>query len=156
MRLGKKTAIRAALCLLMLFVLSNICWFVWRAEKYGAYIEGMETNYFSTWIVPRYTYTDADGYDYGVKYPDYLSLTGKKLHLVTVLPLGQKVLRILYFYQSGTSIGLAGGHAGFKRNLFSHPSVYHRLNIRAGGQKREDWQQCQYAIYLCFHNCHSA
>lgn len=76
MRLGKKAAIRAALCLLALFVLFNICWFVWRAEKYGAYIEGMETNYFSTRIVPRYIYTDADGYDYGVKYPDYLSLTG--------------------------------------------------------------------------------
>ncbi len=76
MRFGKKTAIRAALCLLALFVLFNICWFVWRAEKYGAYSEGMETNYFSTRIIPRYKYTDADGYDYGVKYPDYLSLTG--------------------------------------------------------------------------------
>lgn len=76
MRLGKKTVIRAVLCLLALFVLFNICWFVWRAEKYGAYSEGMEKNYFSTWIVPRYKYTDADGYDYSVKYPDYLSLTG--------------------------------------------------------------------------------
>ncbi len=76
MRLEKKTVIRAALCLLALFVLLNICWFVWRAEKYGAYSEGMEKNYFSTRIVPRYKYTDADGYDYGVKYPDYLSLTG--------------------------------------------------------------------------------
>lgn len=26
--------------------------------------------------MPRYVYVDEDGYDYGVKYPDYLSLTG--------------------------------------------------------------------------------
>ena len=36
----------------------------------------MEENVFSSWLVPRYVHTDADRYDYGVKYPDYLSFTG--------------------------------------------------------------------------------
>jgi hypothetical protein len=36
----------------------------------------MDENSFSSWIVPRYLYTDAEGYDYSVKYPGYLSLTG--------------------------------------------------------------------------------
>ena len=44
--------------------------------KYDPYSKGMEKNVFSTWIVPRYIYSDADRFDYGVKYPDYLSFTG--------------------------------------------------------------------------------
>ena len=44
--------------------------------KYDAYCKGWKKNPFATWIVPRYVYTDADGYDYGVKYPEYLSITG--------------------------------------------------------------------------------
>ena len=76
MKAGKKIALRAALCVLALFILINACWYVWRTVKYGAYTDGMEENVFSSWLVPRYKHTDADGYDYGVKYPDYLSFTG--------------------------------------------------------------------------------
>lgn len=72
----KKIILRAILCLLALFILINISWYVWREVKYGSYNTGMEENYFATWIVPRYIQTDEDGYDYGVKYPDYLTTTG--------------------------------------------------------------------------------
>ena len=44
--------------------------------KYGSYCKGWEKNYFAAWIVPRYVHTDEDGYDYAVKYPEYLSFTG--------------------------------------------------------------------------------
>ncbi len=77
MKAGKKKALRVILCIILVFfVLINICWYVWRASKYGPYSKGMEKNVFATWIVPRYSFTDDDGFDYGVKYPDYLSLTG--------------------------------------------------------------------------------
>ena len=72
----RKTAVKALLCTAALFILINLCWYVWRMNKYGAYSRGMDENYFSSWIVPRYLYTNADGYDYSVKYPGYLSLTG--------------------------------------------------------------------------------
>lgn len=72
----KKIILRVILCLLALFILINLSWYVWRAVKYGFYNTGMEENYFATWIVPRYVQTDEDGYDYGVKYPDYLTVTG--------------------------------------------------------------------------------
>ena len=76
MKAWKKTAIRVVLGLLALFLLVNLAWCVWRMAKYGTYSKGMEKTYFSTWIVPRYGHTDADGFDYSVKYPEYLSLTG--------------------------------------------------------------------------------
>ena len=36
----------------------------------------MEKADFGNLVVPRYTYTDDDRFDYMVKYPDYLRLTG--------------------------------------------------------------------------------
>lgn len=72
----KKIVMRVALCLLALFMLINVSWYVWRMMKYESYNTGMEKNVFASWLVPRYVQTDADGYDYGVKYPDYLMLTG--------------------------------------------------------------------------------
>ncbi len=76
MKSGKKKAIKVILGMLAVFTVVNISWYIWRMVKYDAYCKGWEKNYFATWIVPRYTYTDADGYDYGVKYPEYLSFTG--------------------------------------------------------------------------------
>lgn len=76
MRSGKKTVLKAVLGILILFILINAGWYGWRMVKYGAYCKGMEKGFFSTWIVPRYVHTDDDGYDYGVKYPEYLSFTG--------------------------------------------------------------------------------
>ena len=76
MKKTKKTVLKGILCLLALFLLFNVGWYVWRAVKYGAYAEGMEVNPIPEWLVPRYKLIDADGYDYGLKYPDYLSFTG--------------------------------------------------------------------------------
>ncbi|MCR4672415.1 MAG: hypothetical protein K5637_04145 [Lachnospiraceae bacterium] len=76
MRPARKTVLRTLLLILIVFLIINAGWYVWRSVKYKAYIQGMEKNYFSTWLVPRYFFTDADGYDYSVKYPDYLSFTG--------------------------------------------------------------------------------
>ena len=76
MKTGKKIALKVVLCIFALFILLNAGWYVWRTVKYGSFSEGMEENYFTTWIVPRYIHTDANGYDYNVKYPDYLSFTG--------------------------------------------------------------------------------
>ena len=36
----------------------------------------MEKMAFSNNVTPRYSYTDADGYNYLVQYPDYLAFTG--------------------------------------------------------------------------------
>lgn len=73
---GRKITIRAFLLILVNFIVLNVVWYVWRMVKYDPYSKGMKKNVFSTWIVPRYTYSDADRFDYGVKYPDYLSFTG--------------------------------------------------------------------------------
>ncbi|MCD7856377.1 MAG: hypothetical protein LUG55_00945 [Clostridiales bacterium] len=58
-----------------LFLLLNILWFTWRSRKYGAFTEGMTETEFSSFWVPRYV-DSYDGYNYSVKYPNYLSLTG--------------------------------------------------------------------------------
>ena len=76
MKTGKGKAVKAIMCLVAVFVLINIFWFVWREVKYGDYKDGMEKNDIPTWLVPRYKLHDAEGYDYGLKYPDYLSFTG--------------------------------------------------------------------------------
>ena len=76
MKLSKQTIIRAALLILALFLLVNAAWYVWRMVKYGPYSTGMDENPVSSWLVPRYFHTDAERYDYSVKYPDYLTFTG--------------------------------------------------------------------------------
>lgn len=72
----KKKLLIAGGLVLSIFILSNICWFGWRSIKYDKYTENMEENTFTTVITPRYAYKDGEGYDYLVKYPDYLSFTG--------------------------------------------------------------------------------
>lgn len=76
MKSGKQKILRSILCILAVFIMINIVWYIWRMEKYGAYSKGMNRTVFATWIVPRYGCIDEDKYDYGVKYPSYLSLTG--------------------------------------------------------------------------------
>ncbi len=76
MKSGKKTVLKVILGILAVFSLLNVSWYIWRMVKYDAYCKGMEKTVFATWIVPRYKHVDADGYDYGVKYPEYLSFTG--------------------------------------------------------------------------------
>ncbi len=72
----KKTELKIILAVAIVFVAFNIVWFAWSHIKYGKLSSGMEENVFSTFVTPRYFYTDADGNDYLVKYPDYLTFTG--------------------------------------------------------------------------------
>ena len=76
MKSEKKRILKVILGILAVFSLLNVSWYIWRMVKYDAYCKGWKKNPFATWIVPRYVYTDADGYDYGAKYPEYLSITG--------------------------------------------------------------------------------
>ena len=76
MKTGRKKAVKIILCVLIVFLVINSCWYTWRFLKYSRYSVGMEKNPFYTWLVPRYKWTDADRFDYGVKYPEYLSFTG--------------------------------------------------------------------------------
>jgi hypothetical protein len=76
MKTRNHTMLKAVLGLVVLFLLINAGWFGWRMVKYDSYCRGWKKNPFATWIVPRYVYVDEEGYDYGVKYPDYLTFTG--------------------------------------------------------------------------------
>lgn len=76
-RSSTKKKITLTVCVVLaLFALLNIGWFTWRAVKYAPYSNAMMQNAFSNIIVPRYAFVDDEGYDYNVKYPDYLSFTG--------------------------------------------------------------------------------
>ncbi len=70
-----KKVIKIVCILLVIFCLLNILWYCWRANKYGVYSEGMSETEFSSFVVPKYL-DSSDGYNYSVKYPDYLSFTG--------------------------------------------------------------------------------
>ena len=71
-----KKILKIVLALVIVFAAFNIIWFAWSRIKYGKFCGGMQEGDFSNFITRRYVYTDADGYDYLVKYPDYLSFTG--------------------------------------------------------------------------------
>ena len=73
MKAGKKIVSKIVLCAILIFILINAFWFIWRTQRYGDYGRKMETNPAATWMMPRYKLTDADGFDHGEKYPDYLS-----------------------------------------------------------------------------------
>ncbi len=75
-KIKKSAVLKVVLGLVVFFLLINAVWFGWRTVKYGSYCRGWEKNPFAIWIVPRYVYVDDDGYDYGVKYPDYLTFSG--------------------------------------------------------------------------------
>ncbi|MDL2233446.1 hypothetical protein LJC63_07695, partial [Ruminococcaceae bacterium OttesenSCG-928-L11] len=76
-RSSTKKKITLTVCVVLaLFALLNIGWFAWRAVKYAPYSTAMTQNAFSDVIVPRYAFVDDEGYNYNVKYPDYLSFTG--------------------------------------------------------------------------------
>ncbi len=72
----KKKVLKIILAAVILFAAYNIIWLTWSHIKYGKLSDGMEKGDFSSFVTPRYVYTDVDGYDYLVKYPDYLSFTG--------------------------------------------------------------------------------
>lgn len=72
----KKKLLRISGVILGAFILFNVFWFAWRSIKYNVYSENIEKGRLFSIITPRYTEVDDDGFDYLVKYPDYLSFTG--------------------------------------------------------------------------------
>ena len=72
----KKKVLKIILAVAIVFAAYTVVWFAWSHIKYGKLSSGMEENEFSNFVTPRYIYTDADRYDYLVKYPDYLTFTG--------------------------------------------------------------------------------
>ncbi len=72
----KKKVLKIILAVVIVFAAYNLVWFAWSHIKYGKLSSGMVENEFSSFLTPRYIYTDADQYDYLVKFPDYLTFTG--------------------------------------------------------------------------------
>ena len=72
----KKRILKIVLIAVIVFAVFNAVWFAWSHITYGELSEGMEAAEFNTLFDKRYFYSDADRYDYSVKYPGYLSFTG--------------------------------------------------------------------------------
>lgn len=72
----KKRVLTGLLVLLCAFLLLNLLWFGWRYLAYSGFAKGMTRTETSSALFPTYAAKDGDGFDYTVKYPDYLSLTG--------------------------------------------------------------------------------
>ena len=72
----KRKILTVFLAMLAAFFLLNLIWFVWRHTAYSGFAEGMTRTETSSSLFPTYAAKDENGFDYTVKYPDYLSLTG--------------------------------------------------------------------------------
>lgn len=72
----RKRIVTLLLALVAVFILFNLSWFSWRHIAYSGFAEGMARTNMSSTFFPTYAGKDQDGFDYTVKYPDYLSLTG--------------------------------------------------------------------------------
>ena len=72
----KKKVFKIILAVVILFAAYNLIWFAWSHIKYGKLSSGMNEGDYSSFVTPRYIYSDAEGYDYLVKYPEYLTFTG--------------------------------------------------------------------------------
>lgn len=72
----KKKILTSLFVLLAVFFLLNLIWLGWRHLAYSGFAEGMTRTETSSALFPTYAAKDEDGFDYTVKYPDYLSLTG--------------------------------------------------------------------------------
>ena len=71
-----RVLLRIAGAILLGVLLYHAVWLGWRTWKYRPYTDGMEKTVFATILTPRYTKKDEDGFDFSVKYPDYLQWTG--------------------------------------------------------------------------------
>lgn len=71
-----KKTFKGILVVVCIFAVLNLVWLGWRHIVYSQYTDGMTQTAMSTSVVPRYAFKDIDGFDYSVKYPDYLSVTG--------------------------------------------------------------------------------
>ena len=72
----KKRIFKIAVAIVIAFAVFNAAWFAWSHIKYGKLSDGKEAAEFNSLFDKRYLYSDADRFDYLVKYPDYLSFTG--------------------------------------------------------------------------------
>ena len=72
----KKRVITGLFVLLCVFLLLSLIWFGWRHMAYSGFAKDMTRTDMSSPLFPTYAAKDEDGFDYTVKYPDYLSLTG--------------------------------------------------------------------------------
>ena len=72
----KKRIVIVFIAMMSAFLLLNLIWLGWRYMAYSGFAEGMTRTDMSSPLFPTYTAKDEDGFDYTVKYPDYLSLTG--------------------------------------------------------------------------------
>lgn len=72
----KKRILISLIVLLSTFFLLNLIWLSWRHVAYSGFAEGMTRTEMSSTLFPTYATKDEDGFDYTVKYPEYLSLTG--------------------------------------------------------------------------------
>ncbi len=76
----KKTSIKKKLLiafavLIAVWLLVSVLWYIWREVTYSPYVENIEQNGYSDFLVPSYV-VNVDNCSYSVKYPGYLSLTG--------------------------------------------------------------------------------
>ena len=62
--------------LLPVFLLLNLAWLGWRHMSYSGFAAGMTRLETSSLLFPTFAAKDEDGFDYTVKYPEYMSLTG--------------------------------------------------------------------------------
>ena len=82
----KKKLLKIAGLAICIALLLSCAWFGWQHVKYSRYTDGMELLVLEDYseyvpdvfyrLVPRYVYKDAEGFDFSVKYPGLMSLTG--------------------------------------------------------------------------------
>ena len=74
--MAKKKVLIAIIVIIALFIFINLGWFVWSHISYTGYTEDLNRNAFYTFMVPNYAGKDGDGFEYSVKFPDWLTFTG--------------------------------------------------------------------------------
>ena len=72
----KRRTVTLPLALVAVFILLNPSWFSWRHTAYCGFAEGMIRTDMASTFFPTYAGKGGDGFDYTVKYPDHLSITG--------------------------------------------------------------------------------
>lgn len=73
--MNKKKILKILIIIISIFILLNGSWLIVREVKYKPYKQNLTKSVMSTFIVPRYTTQDEDGFTYALKYPDYMALS---------------------------------------------------------------------------------
>lgn len=130
------------IAVILCFAILNLAWMIWRNVKYSRYTDGMKKTVFSQLTVPRYAREDEEGYDYSVKYPDYLSLTG---NLCVGVPGKVDGLIIWPLFGGGYEYGI----------LVEQDGIQYQIYLDSEGNpaqeaNREIIQKCQDEIEILF------